>query len=299
MSWRRLVLQTGIGTDLRGRDYNRAAERAVRDALHRNSMTIPRALGYPPEAMRVEIDVGVARPEAVDTAAIAALVPYGQPIVRAVAGGLDVPADAGDGVTVIASAAVVALLDVDIEGGDAGVAGGDEAAGKPASASPAAADGDGMAGEAASTSRAVANDEGESGASDDGSRGPARLILESGHGVDLHGEDYTKAARRGAFDALHRSSLVLFASLGLDPAALRVEVRVGAQRPEAVDRAAVAAEAPHGEVTVRVERGGLDVVDGRRGTRTVIAAVAVVARLELPSGRMANGRFALPAPKSG
>ena len=44
----------------------------------------------------------------------------------------------------------------------------------------------------------------------------SRLILETGMGNDLYGEDYTKAACRAVQDALHHSSLTLFRSLNLD-----------------------------------------------------------------------------------
>ena len=116
---------------------------------------------------------------------------------------------------------------------------------------------------------------------------PRRFILESGLGADLRGGDTTKAARRAVRDALYHSSFALFDSLGIDPATMTVEIRVGVQRPEEVDLDAVAAEAPHGRVEVRAEHGGLDVVDTERGTRIVVATAAVVARLPLPDGRFA------------
>ena len=37
MALKRLVLQIGMGTDIRGADYTKAAVRAVRDALWHNS----------------------------------------------------------------------------------------------------------------------------------------------------------------------------------------------------------------------------------------------------------------------
>ena len=39
-----------------------------------------------------------------------------------------------------------------------------------------------------------------------------RIILEMGTGNDLHGQDYTKAAKRAVQDAMHHSSLGLFAT---------------------------------------------------------------------------------------
>ena len=114
-------------------------------------------------------------------------------------------------------------------------------------------------------------------------------MLETGTGADLRGEDPTRAARRAVHDALHSSSIALFDSLGIDPGSMAVELRIGVGDPDAVDRDAVAAEAPHGAVTVRVERGGLDVAYADRGTRIVVATAGVIARLALPPGRFALG----------
>ena len=118
---------------------------------------------------------------------------------------------------------------------------------------------------------------------------PRRIILESGTGADLRGEDVTKAARRAVRDALHHSSLALFRSLGIEPSTMTVEIRIGVQRPEDVDLDAVASEVPYGIVDVAAEPGGLDVVDPERGSRIVVATAAVIARLPLP-----EGRFRLP-----
>src|SRR3954451_14601067 len=86
-----------------------------------------------------------------------------------------------------------------------------------------------------------------------------RVILEMGTGNDLHGGDYTKAALRAVQDALHHSSLSVIRSLGLDSKTMQVEVTIGVQKPEAVDTEKVKASLPHGKVTVKAVRGGLDV----------------------------------------
>jgi uncharacterized protein (TIGR02058 family) len=109
-----------------------------------------------------------------------------------------------------------------------------------------------------------------------------RVILELGSGNDLHGGDYTKAARRAVEDAIHHSSLSLVRSLGLDPEKLEVEVTIGVQHPERVDPAAVATVLPHGSVTVNIVRGGLDVAGAEPGDISVIASAAVAVRLDLP-----------------
>ena len=108
-----------------------------------------------------------------------------------------------------------------------------------------------------------------------------RIILEMGHGNDMHGGDYTKAALRAVQDCIHHSSLPFLRSLGIDPGTMQIEVTIGAQKPEMVDAARIAASLPHGQVTVNVVKGGLDVVDKERGGASVIATAAVAVRLDL------------------
>ena len=109
-----------------------------------------------------------------------------------------------------------------------------------------------------------------------------RVITELGTGNDLHGEDYTKAAVRAVQDAIHHSSLSLIRSLGIDSRMMQVEVTIGVQQPDKIDTAAVKSALPHGQVTVRAVKGGLDVPDDTSGDVAVIASAAVTVRLELP-----------------
>ena len=110
-----------------------------------------------------------------------------------------------------------------------------------------------------------------------------RVILEMGSGNDLHGGNYTKAAIRAVEDAIHHSSLTFIRTLGVDPSTMQVEVTIGVQQPEKVNAAAVKAAMPHGQVTVNVVKGGLDVPDEEVGDIAVIASAAVAVRLELPN----------------
>jgi uncharacterized protein (TIGR02058 family) len=110
-----------------------------------------------------------------------------------------------------------------------------------------------------------------------------RVILELGTGNDLHGGDYTKAALRAVQDALHHSSLAMLRSLGIDSKTqMFVEVTIGVQQPDKVDLEKVRASLPHGVVTARAVKGGLDVIDRERGDNAVIANAAVAVRLDLP-----------------
>ena len=109
-----------------------------------------------------------------------------------------------------------------------------------------------------------------------------RVILEMGSGNDLHGGDYTKAAVRAVEDAIHHSSLTFIRTLGIGPRMMQVEVTIGVQRPDKVDAGVVKTVLPHGQVTVNVVKGGLDVPDDEARDVAVIASAAVAVRLEPP-----------------
>jgi uncharacterized protein (TIGR02058 family) len=112
MTWKRMVLEIGMGTDIRGADYTKAAVRALRDALWHNSLSVAKALGQPTDSMRVEVLIGVPKPDKVDKAAVLAVLPHGTGTVTVVEGGLEIRNDAGTDSTVIANAAAVVRLDL-------------------------------------------------------------------------------------------------------------------------------------------------------------------------------------------
>jgi uncharacterized protein (TIGR02058 family) len=111
MALKRMVLQIGMGTDIRGADYTKAAVRALRDALWHNSLSVAGALGLPVDAMQVEVTVGVPHPELVDKAAVLAVLPHGTGTVSVVEGGLEIANESGNK-TVVANAAAVVRLDL-------------------------------------------------------------------------------------------------------------------------------------------------------------------------------------------
>jgi uncharacterized protein (TIGR02058 family) len=102
------------------------------------------------------------------------------------------------------------------------------------------------------------------------------MVLEFGMGVDLHGEDCTKAACRAVFDALRHSSLPLLAEIRDRKGVMLVDVTVAVPDPAAVDLAVVKRELPHGEVTVQAVSGGLRVPG--RDTIIAVASISVSAR---------------------
>lgn len=108
---KQMAIEIGMGTDLRGEDSTKAAVRAVKDALHRNALTVADALGFPKEAMIVEIRIGAPDPASVDREAVAACAPYGQVSVEAVEGGLRIQKE--EGATIIANALVSVSFDIE------------------------------------------------------------------------------------------------------------------------------------------------------------------------------------------
>ncbi|MGH6927003.1 MAG: Lin0512 family protein [Dongiaceae bacterium] len=85
------------------------------------------------------------------------------------------------------------------------------------------------------------------------------VLIEMGMGVDLQGQDATKASVRAVRDAVGRIYLP-----GLRPfmtgGAKRMQILVRLAVPEAAgkpDSAAVKAVLPHGEVTIDVAPGGM------------------------------------------
>ena len=111
MGEQRFIIEMGMGNDLYGQDYTKAAGRAIEDAIRHSSIPMFEALGLDHTHMRVQVTVGVQAPERVDCATLAKGLPRGRVEVRAVHGGLNVTNPDNGKVTVIASAAVEAFLD--------------------------------------------------------------------------------------------------------------------------------------------------------------------------------------------
>jgi uncharacterized protein (TIGR02058 family) len=88
-----------------------------------------------------------------------------------------------------------------------------------------------------------------------------RFIVEVGTGVDIHGEDATKAACRAVKDAVSRSCLCgIVEILGIqDLNAVEVEIVVAVPGAGNVDLDRVMAQVPIGRKTARAVEGGLKV----------------------------------------
>lgn len=112
MTMKRMAIEIGMGTDIRGADYTKAAVRALRDALWHNSLNVATAVGKDTDSMQVEVLIGVPKPERVDKAEVLKVLPHGTGTVTVYEGGLEIVNDEGAGSTVIAQAAAIVRLDV-------------------------------------------------------------------------------------------------------------------------------------------------------------------------------------------
>ncbi len=97
-----------------------------------------------------------------------------------------------------------------------------------------------------------------------------------GMGIDVHGGDYTKAAKRAVSDAIRHSSLNFFDALDKSPHDMIITAIVGAGSPEAIDKEAVAEAFPFGKVTVKPEKGGLDVPGVKNDMMVIVNVVVLV-----------------------
>ena len=110
-----------------------------------------------------------------------------------------------------------------------------------------------------------------------------RCLLEFGTGVDLHGQDSTKAARRAVFDALRHSSVSFPRVFGYDPEMMIVDVNIAVPYPDTVDTAEVLLEVPYGHKSINVTEGGLEVPGGeQRKDSTIMANAAIAVSLDIP-----------------
>lgn len=104
MTDQRFIIEMGMGNDLHGQNYTKAACRAVENALHGSSLAILRALPEAKDDLRVKVTIGVQNPSAVDVSQVAKMLPVGKVEVDVKQGGLNVN-DA-----VVAQAAIEAFL---------------------------------------------------------------------------------------------------------------------------------------------------------------------------------------------
>ena len=109
---KRIILEMGMGNDLYGEDYTKAACRAVEDAIRHSSLILFSSLGFDHADMQVRVTIGVQQPDRVDTSIVEQKLPRGKAEVTSVKGGLNVVDAENNTCSVVATAAVEAYLNI-------------------------------------------------------------------------------------------------------------------------------------------------------------------------------------------
>jgi len=122
-----------------------------------------------------------------------------------------------------------------------------------------------------------------------------RCITEMGMGVDVHGRDATKAARRAVSDAIRHSSIGFPRMVGKTAKDMFVDVTIGVPDPGAVDTAAVAKELPYGTVTVTAVKGGLE-IPAESGGDAIIIATPLSSSVWMTAGPASRCQRSKPIP---
>lgn len=105
----RFIIEMGMGNDQYGQDYNKAAARAIEDAIRHSAIPMLAVQGIDQTEMRVQVTIGVQEPDKVDAEALKDALPRGTVSITATHGGLNTKTGAGNTI-VIATAAVEAFL---------------------------------------------------------------------------------------------------------------------------------------------------------------------------------------------
>ena len=108
-----------------------------------------------------------------------------------------------------------------------------------------------------------------------------RVVTQFGMGTSIRSRNYTGAAERAIRDALLHNSLNVAEAFGFPREAMIIDVEVGVQQPEAVDRDALLKVFPYGQPSVTVVKGGLDIPKPGTDRISVIANAAVIVSFDM------------------
>ncbi|WP_375254155.1 Lin0512 family protein [Yoonia sp.] len=106
----RIIIEMGMGNDLHGMDYQKAARRAIEDAVRHSTLPIFQSIDLDHTQMRVQVTVAVQEPDKIDTEALRSGLPRGRAEISVVAGGLNIPNPETGDTAVVATASVEAFL---------------------------------------------------------------------------------------------------------------------------------------------------------------------------------------------
>ena len=84
-----------------------------------------------------------------------------------------------------------------------------------------------------------------------------RILNEFGMGSSLRRQDYTEAALRAIKDALWHNSVSVAPAFGFPKEAMIIDVEIGVQQPELVDKSKLLDVFPYGQPVIHLTKGGL------------------------------------------
>lgn len=108
-----------------------------------------------------------------------------------------------------------------------------------------------------------------------------RVVTQFGMGTSIRSRNYTEAAARAIRDALWHNSLNVAEAFGFPKEAMIIDVEIGVQQPDAVDRDALLKIFPYGRPAVTVVKGGLDIPKPGSDRVSVVANAAVVVSFDM------------------
>lgn len=110
---KRYVTEMGMGVDVHGGDYTKAATRAISDAIRHSSLNFFDHIGKTVDDMIITVKLGAGDPDSINKEKVAEGVPFGKVTIEPVKGGLDVPGENGRDLMVIVNAVVLVHFDDD------------------------------------------------------------------------------------------------------------------------------------------------------------------------------------------
>ena len=108
-----------------------------------------------------------------------------------------------------------------------------------------------------------------------------RVVSQFGMGTSLRSRNYTEAAARAIRDALWHNSLNVAEAFGFPKEAMIIDVEIGVQQPEAVDREVLLKIFPYGQPSITVVKGGLDIPRRDKDGLSVVANAAILVSFDM------------------
>ncbi len=116
-----------------------------------------------------------------------------------------------------------------------------------------------------------------------------RVVTQFGMGTSIRSRNYTEAAARAIRDALWHNSLNVAEAFGFPREAMLIDVEIGVQQPDAVDRAALLNVFPYGRPSIKVMLGGLDIPKPGGDSTSVVANAAVIVSFDMEETQAGEG----------